>query len=137
MDLLDSLILDGQCGDVFLSGGGGNRNGKYLASGFVCGRSRAASSIAASLYPIQKASDFHIVQPIMNILGRTQIPHRRFQAFMPHPVLNRPHVEAGPEHARGVSRTELPQVKAPRIELCAPSNFLTSIEHVQLAVATG
>jgi hypothetical protein len=40
------------------------------------------------------------IESVVNIARGHEIPHRRFQRFVSHPVLNRSHIEAGTEHAR-------------------------------------
>ena len=45
-------------------------------------------------------------KPVVNIARRYQISHGRLQRFVPHPVLNRSHIEAGTEHAGGIRRTK-------------------------------
>jgi hypothetical protein len=41
----------------------------------------------------------NLIKSVMNIARRYQISHGRLQRFVPHPMLNRSHIEAGTEHA--------------------------------------
>ena len=44
----------------------------------------------------------NLIKSVVNIARRYQISHGRLQRFVPHPVLNRSHIEAGPQHAGGI-----------------------------------
>jgi hypothetical protein len=43
---------------------------------------------------LRDAGHDNLIEPVMNIPRGYQIPHRRLQRFVPHPMLNRAHVEA-------------------------------------------
>jgi len=53
----------------------------------------------------------NLIKSVVNIAGRYQISHGRLQRFVPHPVLNRSHIEAGTEHAGGIRRTKCLEVE--------------------------
>jgi hypothetical protein len=50
----------------------------------------------------QQAGNFDLIEPVMHVHRRRQIPHGGFERPVTHPVLNRPDIESGPEHARRI-----------------------------------
>ena len=56
---------------------------------------------------LSDAGHDNLIKPVVNIARGYQIPHSRLQGFVPHPVLNRSHIEARTEHASGIGRTEM------------------------------
>ena len=75
------------------------------------------------------------IELVVNIARGHQIPHRRFQRFVPHPVLNRSHIEAGTEHARRIRRTKSLQVEPLRVQPCALRDGFALEQHVVFSVA--
>ena len=59
------------------------------------------------------------IESVVNVARGHQIPHRRFQRFVSHPVLNRAHIEPGTEHARRIRRTKSLQVEPLTVEVRA------------------
>src|SRR5271157_1467702 len=72
----------------------------------------------------------------MHILGRRKIPHRRFQGFVTHPVLNRAYVESRAKHTGSIGGPESAKMKMRRGKLGTLSNRLALVQHVELAIAT-
>ena len=89
-NLLESLVLTD----------GSSAGSNFLLIGLAC-RVRALSD----------ARHDNLIEPVMNIARWHQIPHCRLQRFVPHPMLNRTHIEARSEHARGIGRAEGLQIK--------------------------
>ena len=68
----------------------------------------------AQLYCLQDTGDLDLIEAVVYVFGWREIPHSGFKRLVAHPVLDRADVKASPEHAGGVGRAELSQVKASR-----------------------
>jgi len=77
-----------------------------LSNGSSVGSDFLLNGLPWSINVFGEARHANLIKPVVNIASRHQIPHRRFQGFVSHPVLNRSHIEAGTEHARGIRRTK-------------------------------
>ena len=71
----------------------------------------------------------------MNIRCRRQIAHRRFQGFVPHPVLDGSYVETPPEHAGSVRGPEGLQIEFFRIEAGAFRDQFAASQEILFTIA--
>src|ERR1700722_16142495 len=73
----------------------------------------------------------------MHVTSRREVAHRGFKRSMSHPVLNRPHIEAGPQHPRRIGRAEGLQIKFPLIKLCPFRDRLAAQQQILFAITLG
>src|SRR2546425_1008623 len=71
----------------------------------------------------------------MYFSGRRQIPHGRFERFVPHPMLNGAWIEASTEHPRGVRRSECFQIELLHVHLREFGDRFAFVEHVLIVIA--
>ena len=77
----------------------------------------------------------NLIKSVVNIARRHQISHGRLQRFVPHPVLNRSHIEAGTEHAGGIRRTKCLQIELLGVKPRALCDGFALEQHVVFSVA--
>jgi hypothetical protein len=82
-----------------------------------------------------EARHANLIKPVVNIARRYQIPHCRFQGFVPHPVLNRSHIEAGPEHTSGIRRPKCLQIELLVVQSRALRDCFALEQHVVFSIA--
>ena len=78
---------------------------------------------------------FHLLTHLLAKIG-FQIPHRRFQILMPHPMLDRAQVNSSPEVSCRKCRAELVQPEVIRTELRAFCNRLAVVQEARKSCVT-
>jgi len=106
-------------------------NGSFASTHFLLdGLSWQASFLIDAGYD-------NLIKSGVNVARRYQISHGRLQRFVPHPVLNRSHIEAGTEHAGGIRRTKCLQIELFRVQTSALCNCFAFEQHVVFSITSG
>jgi hypothetical protein len=79
----------------------------------------------------------NLIKSVVNVARGHQIPHGRLQGFVPHPLLNRSHIEAGTEHASGIRRTKCLQIELFGVQTRARCNRFAFEQHVVISITSG
>ena len=111
------------------------RSARARATSATDGTVSSGSFALAAGGRIVEPGDGDLIQPSVNIRGGNEVTHGRLERLVSHPVLHRPHIEAGAQHSRGVRRAERLQIEFDRVQSGGLGDGFGAIERVLFAIA--